>query len=41
MGTDGAPGTAAQGAETPSYCAVDDIGDKTGAGFALKAEIPW
>jgi len=41
MGGSSAPGTVQQGADTPCWAAVDDIGGKSGVGFASRQEIPW
>lgn len=41
QGGDHAPGTVQMGADSPCWAAVDDIGEKSGVGFALRKEIPW
>lgn len=34
-------GDAADGADTPSFVAIDDIGGKSGKGWKKRSEVPW
>jgi hypothetical protein len=40
-GANATGGTAADGADTPYFLAVEDIGGKSGANFRKREEVEW